>query len=87
MNTVPKRLPDPTKMAPFNPEATCPKCGHPEVDAKYRVFVQILTNTKKEWIRRECQRCRYLWDEACLESSTPDRAWAEDDEDWDVDQA
>lgn len=82
MTTPPKHRPNVADLDPFNPDATCPKCGHDGVEAKYCVYTGAFSHQTTEWIRRQCKRCGFLWDERCLTSRTADRSWAEDDEDW-----
>jgi transcription elongation factor Elf1 len=61
-------------MTPFNPEATCPKCGHEDVNSSYveervRLFISCSDNDQEagEHIRRKCRRCNYSWNEATLD--------------------
>lgn len=78
----PRRLPA-ENLPPFDPDAACPKCGHDRVSARYRVWTGAFTQKQREWICRQCERCGFLWDEACLPGSTVDRSWSEDDDpDW-----
>ncbi len=62
-------------LLPFNPNAKCPKCGHDQTDDRWKVakpghsYIQE-HHGAKEWIGRRCQRCSYIWDEACLDAES-----------------
>jgi len=60
-------------LAPFNAEATCPKCGHDTVKALYRRSAcwsgsecPVDWHAPIEHLDRVCQRCFYRWAEAVL---------------------
>lgn len=55
-------------MNKFNPDATCPKCGHDKIastwkdgDEEYKIdrWVVVLP----ERIVRRCEQCSFTWDE------------------------
>jgi transcription elongation factor Elf1 len=61
-------------MKPFNPDATCPKCGNDEISSchvpeRLRLFISCSDNDQEpeEHIRRRCTRCYYRWNEATLD--------------------
>lgn len=73
----------PTDLPPFDEDATCPKCGHDDVaviyeaNTHYRICEQHNAPTltqpaccRYEHFHRVCQRCRYLWAEACIPEET-----------------
>jgi DNA-directed RNA polymerase subunit M/transcription elongation factor TFIIS len=54
-------------LPPFNPEATCPKCGHDKINCQWHDRNQRgFSPPAHEWLSRRCERCGYIWDEACL---------------------
>ena len=57
-------------MLPFNEKSICPKCRSESVDAHYQAeaHCKLCAGEREvqEHIRRICERCRYLWSEACL---------------------
>jgi predicted nucleic-acid-binding Zn-ribbon protein len=63
-------------LAPFNPNATCSKCGHDQVSMSWeratgdfaREFIGF------EWLVRLCERCGYDWKEQCLDTTVTDAA-------------
>jgi DNA-directed RNA polymerase subunit M/transcription elongation factor TFIIS len=60
------------KLPPFNPEATCPKCRHDKVNCQWhskRLTPIGRTAPADEWISRRCERCGFIWDEACISVS------------------
>jgi hypothetical protein len=63
-----------TKLKPFTPEASCPKCGHQEIRNTWEEAVDPCGINackahpgKPERIVRVCQSCRYSWEEAPLD--------------------
>jgi C4-type Zn-finger protein len=60
-------------LPPFNPEATCPKCGHDQINCRWRVAEGPLAHKAPapEWLSRYCTRCGYIWDESVLEAAPP----------------
>lgn len=61
-------------MNPFNPKATCPKCGHDEIGSCHvpernrgQIYSTEHDQERAEHIRRRCQRCYYSWNEATLD--------------------
>jgi hypothetical protein len=44
---------------PYNPHASCKKCGHGFVTTKHVTFL----GGHHDALRRECERCRYVWNE------------------------
>jgi hypothetical protein len=61
-------------MKPFNPDATCPKCGHDEISSLHvpernrgHIYSTEQDQERAEHIRRRCQRCHYSWNEATLD--------------------
>jgi transcription elongation factor Elf1 len=63
-------------LPPYNPTATCPKCGHDDVRtfyvAEHKAWSTpgcgLLSLDKyQEHLDRCCQRCHYEWAEAVLE--------------------
>lgn len=64
-------------LPPYNPEATCPKCGHDDVHTRYeptahhhscqvREMVTDPVCCTAEHMERTCRRCGYQWPEACM---------------------
>lgn len=57
-------------LPPFNPDATCPKCGHDTITCQWRTASGPVTGHRPpadEWLSRRCDRCGYIWDEACID--------------------
>jgi len=65
-------------LPPFNPNATCPKCGFDQVDVRFKharpgqtiALSEASRSGALEWLMRHCGRCEFNWDEACLEEAT-----------------
>lgn len=59
-------------LPPFNPEATCPKCGYDLIGVLYQRFGCSyparcgVRHTGPEHLDRVCQRCHYEWAEDVL---------------------
>jgi hypothetical protein len=61
-----------SRLTPFNPDSTCPKCGHDTVNTQYQApYHSACDDTcrdkKPERLERRCDRCRYWWGEAVLD--------------------
>lgn len=59
-------------MAPFNPDATCPKCGHDKVGTLHQEPLHqscdpSCRDNLPERLQRRCERCRYDWNEAVID--------------------
>ncbi len=70
----------PDILKPYDPVATCPKCGHDDIDTAYvkyggrygmpcESWSQI---AEREHLHRHCRRCHYEWCEAVLSQDKPD---------------
>jgi len=61
-------------MKPFNPKATCAKCGYADVATEFQPAgslrlkpnTQYLEEVRVAVLERTCRRCGYAWDEAAL---------------------
>lgn len=58
-------------LNPFDPEATCPKCGHGDIATTYHEEEVPLdpcwNRVEGEHHDRYCRRCGYEWCEAVLQ--------------------
>lgn len=55
-------------MNKFNPDTTCPKCGHDKIASTWHELENAYqfdnwVEVKPERITRRCERCNYMWDE------------------------
>lgn len=57
-------------MKSYNPDASCPKCGHDKVGTEY--VPERQKRSPGDWREpyhehqeRRCERCRYAWAEHC----------------------
>lgn len=60
-------------MKPFDPTATCPKCGHDDIGAQFHA--ERTTDTGRalpECMIRRCRRCDYGWLEEPLDAHPPE---------------
>ena len=66
-------------LPPFEPSATCPKCGYTGITTRYHDRVKAwcdevglppeYTRARDEFgehLMRLCDRCKYEWAEACI---------------------
>jgi hypothetical protein len=69
-------------LPPFNPDTTCPKCGHDDVLMIYvsghRAWDSprcglVSTDKYQEHMDRCCQRCHYEWPTAVIAPATEAR--------------
>ncbi len=56
----------------YQPEASCPMCGHEKVGTQYQSAVHPRCDSecfdkRPEYLERRCERCRYSWEEATIE--------------------
>lgn len=60
-------------LAPFNPEATCPKCGHDDIRSSFHRNVHDCgfrePYIREEHLERLCRRCSFSWMEAPLDAT------------------
>jgi ribosomal protein S27AE len=64
------------ELPPFNPKATCPKCGSDQIATRWKrakagqtmPLSEAARADRSEWLMRHCGRCEFNWDEACLGS-------------------
>jgi hypothetical protein len=75
-----------SELKPFDPEKTCPKCGHDDVRTFYERDACSASHgcgvdwhNPQEHLDRVCQRCRHTWAEACLAAATTTAPAAEND--------
>ena len=66
-------------MKPYDPNASCPKCGHDYVETGYEeachwATADTLKRPAKEHLRRTCGRCGFNWPERCFEQAN-DAGW------------
>jgi C4-type Zn-finger protein len=59
-------------LPPYNPDARCPKCHHDKASTRWRLqkVGYISTHNEWQWLSRCCERCGYIWDEACVDGGT-----------------
>jgi hypothetical protein len=52
----------------FNPDAICSKCGHDKIGCQWKNRSDLNRGyaPADEWLSRRCDRCGYIWDEACI---------------------
>lgn len=61
-------------MKPYDPESTCPKCGHPRARTEYKWGTDQFTDDGTKlpdtppYLVRECLRCGFGWREAPLDA-------------------
>lgn len=56
-------------LSPYNPDATCPKCGFEDVATGYRPGTHFLCPSGTfvgEHLDRRCRRCQHEWAEECI---------------------
>ena len=60
----------PQPLPPFNPDATCAKCGHDKVNMRFaRADSEFMRGFRGwDWLTRRCDRCGYHWYEQCLDA-------------------
>ena len=56
----------------YNPDAICPKCGFTRITSEFSTEEERMTERGiiipyHEYIRRYCDRCKYSWNEMCLD--------------------
>lgn len=54
-------------LAPFEPAATCPKCGHDDVTTGYRSGAHYPCYEWGEHLDRICRRCHHSWPQRCID--------------------
>ena len=66
------------ELKPYDPDATCPKCGHDDIMTVHHKFGRQSTvcspsvsayfrdMPEGEHLHRTCRRCRYEWPEAVI---------------------
>jgi len=68
-------------LPPFTRQATCPKCGWPDIQTTFAPHVGVHFDSQcGEWVdgrtdmmRRECRECGYRWYELPLDAEeSPD---------------
>jgi DNA-directed RNA polymerase subunit M/transcription elongation factor TFIIS len=64
------------RLPPFNPDATCSKCGHDKINVHWnlRKAEHVYLHGERQWLSRRCDRCGYIWDEQCLDTEGVDAA-------------
>jgi len=65
-------------MKPFDPDATCPKCGYERIHTNYcegggRPDCYVCDSGNKHLDRR-CERCGYQWPEKCIPKAKKEKA-------------
>lgn len=65
------------KLPPYAENATCPKCGHDDINVSYSkgtsfgalgcAYYCSLRGSIKEHLDRTCNRCHYQWAESVIE--------------------
>lgn len=67
-------------MKEFEEKSYCPKCGSenigsawfPHDDSRWLHHIIPAAKEKREHIRRTCERCHYMWNEAPLDAIRED---------------
>ena len=79
-------MPD-DKPPPYDPDATCPKCGDGNVTCAHHTPGRTpldMDQYRGECLDRTCTRCNFRWHEACIDAQPPKESSPET---FDVDRA
>lgn len=59
-------------LPPFNPDATCPKCGSRDISVKHSWLAKEPKWVRVECMNRICRSCGYEWEELPLDAMPAD---------------